>query len=285
MFWVRPMLECRKIAWISLSSIPSACRFVARPRRKACQPCHLQTGAITRWARLLRFNGCPLPAAKIGKSGCARIPARSLCASSASANGLTTGTGARDFLVFGSFSTLFQTERRTNNSLPSKSAQRSPRISPLRSPVRAAQSTTVRAGSSSMASMALISSNDSACVSAGSGALGIETSCMGLMPSRIPRRFACLKTPDRNDLRCWGEHFRDGRGHAVLCAVFPAIGNGQFLADRLSFDRAIRLLHVVTVTHEPALIAMEHIPFLLSHEIVLPNSLGHGQGPSLHSLR
>jgi hypothetical protein len=51
-FWVIPMLLCRKIAWMVLSSTPSPCRFVGSPRRNACQPCH-------RGMVLSRSKSCP----------------------------------------------------------------------------------------------------------------------------------------------------------------------------------------------------------------------------------
>src|SRR5215469_1738116 len=53
----------------------------------------------------------------------------------------------------GSLTTLLQTDRRTVRVAPSKSAQVRPRSSLLRSPVNAAHSTTVRAGSGRMTSM------------------------------------------------------------------------------------------------------------------------------------
>ena len=148
-----------------LSSTPSVCRFVARPRRNECQPCQLgrvlsslnacpsiacsvsalpqtaqrvRAGTITRLTRLSRLTGFPFPAWKIGRFGCASFPMRSLCASRASANCLTIGTGALLRFVLGSLTVLFQTDRLTLNSLPSKSAQCSARISPLRRPVSAA---------------------------------------------------------------------------------------------------------------------------------------------------
>ena len=48
-----------------LSVIPSLLRFVAKPRLKACQPCHFNsafasTGLISRLARLLRLIGVPV---------------------------------------------------------------------------------------------------------------------------------------------------------------------------------------------------------------------------------
>ena len=39
-FCVIEMLECLRIACMSLSSTPGVCGLVAMPRRKACPPCH-----------------------------------------------------------------------------------------------------------------------------------------------------------------------------------------------------------------------------------------------------
>src|SRR6266566_486789 len=68
----------------------------------------------------------------------------------------------------------------------------------------------------------------------------------------------------------WRERFLDERGHTLLCAVFPAIGNGQLLADQLALDRAVRLANIIHEANEPALIAMEYIAFLLSHGSLTP---------------
>jgi len=111
MFCVSLTLLCRRIAWISLSSTPSAWRFVARPRRKARQPCHwgrdlsrsnrcpsglcsssrfwqtaqrVSEGLITWFTRFSKLRGSPFPAWKIGPA--ASLWSRSLCASSASAS-------------------------------------------------------------------------------------------------------------------------------------------------------------------------------------------------------
>ena len=65
---------------------------------------------ITRQAKLSRFNGSPFPAWKIGKLGCAKTPARSLCALRASASCLTIGMGERLRRALGSATVLFHTE-------------------------------------------------------------------------------------------------------------------------------------------------------------------------------
>ena len=70
----------RRMAWMVLSGIPRTYRFVAKPRRNECQPCHFKpissmAGLITRVARLSRFNGCPFRAAGMYRSLGYRTPA------------------------------------------------------------------------------------------------------------------------------------------------------------------------------------------------------------------
>src|SRR5271157_443917 len=110
---------CRRMAWIVLSGTPSRYRFVASPRRNACQPCHaspacLSAGRMTNRASCARSSDVPVCDLKIKPvSG---FPDAALWRARYFARGAMTGTGALLFALLGSSAWLPNTD--------SKAAQR-----------------------------------------------------------------------------------------------------------------------------------------------------------------
>src|ERR1035438_9432392 len=104
---------CRRMAWIVLSGTPSRYRFVASPRRKACQPCHsipapLRAGRITNLASCAKSNGVPVCDLKI--KPVEGFPDAALWWARYFARGAITGTGALLFALLGSSAWLPNTD-------------------------------------------------------------------------------------------------------------------------------------------------------------------------------